>query len=58
MRRSREEGKEYLLKYSGLENSMGCIVRGVAELDMTERLPFSLSWPMSDKALILESKLF
>ena len=36
--RSPGEGKGYLLQYSGLENSMDCIVHGVAELDMTERL--------------------
>ena len=28
--RSPEEGKSYPLQYSGLENSMDCIVRGVA----------------------------
>ena len=27
--RSPREGKGYLLQYSGLENSMGCIVHGV-----------------------------
>ena len=32
------EGKGYLLQYSGLENSMDCIVRGVTESDMMERL--------------------
>ena len=32
------EGKGYPLQYSGLENSMDCIVHGVAELDTTERL--------------------
>ena len=26
------------LQYSGLENSVGCIVHGVAESDVTERL--------------------
>ena len=36
--RSPGEGKGYPLQYSGLENSMDCIVRGVAELDMTEQL--------------------
>ena len=30
------EGKGYTLQYSGLENSMECIVLGVAEADMTE----------------------
>ena len=30
------EGKSYLLRYSGLENSMDCVVLGVAESDMTE----------------------
>ena len=36
--RSPGEGKGYLLSYSGLENSIDCIVHGVAESDMTERL--------------------
>ena len=36
--RSLREGRGYPLQYSGLENSMDCIVHGVAELDMTERL--------------------
>ena len=30
------------LQYSGLENSMNCIVHGVAELDMTKQLSLSL----------------
>ena len=34
--RSPGEGKGYPPQYSGLENSMDCIVQGVAELDMTE----------------------
>ena len=38
--RSLGEGKGYALQYSGLENSMDCIVHGVAESDMTERLTF------------------
>ena len=41
--RSPGEGKGYPLQYSGLEKSMDCIVHGVAELDMAERL--SLSGP-------------
>ena len=36
--RSPGEGKGYPLQYSGLVNSMDCIVLGVAESDMTERL--------------------
>ena len=36
--RSPGEGKGYALQYSGLENSMDCIVHGVADSDMTERL--------------------
>ena len=36
--RSPREGKGYPLLYSGEENSMDCIVRGVAESDMTEGL--------------------
>ena len=34
--RSPGEGKGSPLQYSGLENSMNCIVHGVAELDTTE----------------------
>ena len=30
------EGKGYPLQYSGLENSMDCIIHGVSELDTTE----------------------
>ena len=36
--RSAGEGNSYLLQYSALENSMDCIVHGVAESDTTERL--------------------
>ena len=36
--RSPGEGKGYPLQYSGLQNSMDCIVHGVAESDTTERL--------------------
>ena len=36
--RSPGEGKGDPLQYSGLENSMDCIVHGVAELDTTEQL--------------------
>ena len=34
-------GKGYPIQYSDLENSMDCIVHGVAESDMTERLSLS-----------------
>ena len=40
--RSPGEGKGYPLQYSGLENSMDCIVHGVAESDTAERLSLSL----------------
>ena len=36
--RSPGEGKGYPLQYSGLENSMDCVVHGVTESDMTEQL--------------------
>ena len=36
--RSPGEGKGHPLQYSGLENSMDCIVHGVAVSDTTERL--------------------
>ena len=39
--RSPGEGKGYPLQYSGLENSVDCIVHGVAELDTTEQLSLS-----------------
>ena len=35
LERSPGEGKGYPFQYSGLENSMDCIVHGVAELDRT-----------------------
>ena len=42
--RSPGEGKGYPLQYSGPENSMDCVARGVAELDMTDfHLHFSYS---------------
>ena len=41
--RSPGEGKGYPLQYSGLVNSTDCIVHGVTESDMTERLSLSLS---------------
>ena len=41
--RSPREGKGYPLQYFGLENSIDCIVHGVSESDMTERLSLSLS---------------
>ena len=36
LERSPEEGKGYPVQYSGLENSMDCIVHGVTESDTTE----------------------
>ena len=42
LRRSPGEGKGYPIQYSILENSMDCIVHGVAEWDMTEQLSLSL----------------
>ena len=42
LERSPGEGNSYQLQYSGLENSMNCTVRGVAELDMTEQLSLLL----------------
>ena len=42
--RSPGAGKGYPLQYSGLENSMDCIVHGVTELDTTEQLSLSFSF--------------
>ena len=47
--RSPGEGKGYPLQYSGLENSMDCIVHGVTESDTTER--FSLHFTFTIKSL-------
>ena len=41
LERSPGEGKGYPLQYSGLENSMDCVVHGVAESDTTEQLALS-----------------
>ena len=38
--RSPGDGNSYPLQYSGLVNSMDCVVHGVAESDMTEQLSF------------------
>ena len=40
--RSPGEGKGYPFQYSGLENSMDCIVHGMAESDSSEQLSLSL----------------
>ena len=45
------EGKGYPLQYSGLENSMDCIVHGVTELDTTEQLSLSLHETSSRDAM-------
>ena len=37
------EGKGYPLQYSGLENSMDCIVHGLQRVEQTERFSLSLS---------------
>ena len=50
--RSPGAGKGYPPQYSGLENSMDCIVHGVSESDTTEQL--SLSCSMFTAALNLE----
>ena len=41
----RSEGKGYPLQYYGLENSMDYSPWGYKDLDMAERLSFSLSFP-------------
>ena len=45
-----KEGKGYPLQYSGLENSMDCIVHGVAE-----RLSLSPTW-MNLEAIMLNER--
>ena len=41
--RSPEEGKGYPLQYSGLENSLDCIVHEVKDLDTTKQLSLNYS---------------
>ena len=48
------EGKGYPLQYSGLENSMDCIVHGVAESDMTEQV--SLSYVCTSQYVMYRSE--
>ena len=38
-----EKGKGYPFQYSGLKNSMDCIVHGITESDTTEQLPLKLN---------------
>ena len=51
--RSPGEGKGYPLQYSGLENSMDCIVHEVAELDTTERVTLTHSGGLSNAPQIM-----
>ena len=44
--RSPREGKGSPLQYSGLENSMDCIVHGVTDSDMTERHSLSIHFTL------------
>ena len=47
--RSLGEGKGYSLQYSGLENSMECIVHGFAESDTTKRISLSeIMWDITE----------
>ena len=50
------EGKGYPLQYSGLENSMDCVIHGVAESDLTERLSLSLC-PLRSSTSLLSSQI-
>ena len=57
LERSPGKGKGYPLQYSGLENSMDCIVHGVAKSQTTERLSlhfttyYKVSWRCHSKHL-------
>ena len=42
--KSSGEGIDHPLQYSGLENSLDCIVHGVKALDLAEQTSLSLSW--------------
>ena len=45
--RSPGEAKGYPLQYPGLENSMDCIVHGVARLNTTEQLSHNFPSPLA-----------
>ena len=49
------EGKGYSLQYSGLENSMDCIVHGVTESDMNEKLSLSRSKEGAEMFLLFKN---
>ena len=51
--RSPGEGKGYPLQYSGLENSMDCIVHGVAK-SRTLLSDFHFTWPLGQCAPITQ----
>ena len=48
-------GKEkgYPLQYSGLENSMDCIVHGVTDLDMIEQLSLIVSHSLTTSSFLV-----
>ena len=54
--RSPGEGKGHPLQYSGLENSMDCMVHGVTESDTTERLSLTFTsqlYPLCPLSLVV-----
>ena len=57
--RSPGEAKGYPLQYSGLENSMGCIVHGVAKSpkDRTEQLSLHFKWTFKKPNFLLLKSL-
>ena len=44
LRRSPGEGKGYQFQYSGLENSMDCVVHGVTKSDTAEQLSLHFTY--------------
>ena len=56
--RSPGERKDYPLQYSGLENSMDCIVHGVTESDTTERLSLHFTSVCSNQPSFISLALF
>ena len=60
--RSPGEGKGYSLQYSGLENTMECIVHGVTESDKTEHLSlhfniYVISFLATIATIVLKKKI-
>ena len=55
--RSPEVGSGYPLQYSGLENSMDCIILGRKELDMNDICPHGSTYPINAVAITANNRI-